>query len=127
MTNLVNGVNVDQMLDMVSSIERDLAQAKSTWKAKTTWKGGGYVETQIRELTLEGDEPDELFGTNRAPNAIEAVLHALGACLAVGVAYHAAAREIIINAMELDVTGELDTRVFARQAGNRHRRGRSYG
>ena len=77
--------------------------------------------------SLKGDEPDELFGTNRAPNAIEAVLHALGACLAVGVAYHAAAREIIINAMELDVTGELDTRVFARQAGNRHRRGRSYG
>ena len=112
MTNLVNGVNVEQMLDLVRSIERDPAKAKSTWKAKTTWKGGGYVETQIREFTLEGDEPDELLGTSRAPNAVEAVLHALSACLAVSVVYHAAARGIKINALDLDATGELDTRGF---------------
>jgi uncharacterized OsmC-like protein len=40
------------------------------------------------------------------------VLHAIGACLAVSVVYHAAARDITIKALELEVTGALDIRGF---------------
>ncbi|MGZ4906912.1 MAG: OsmC family protein [Halobacteriota archaeon] len=40
------------------------------------------------------------------------MLHALGACLAVTVAYHGAARGIAIRALEIDLTGELDINRF---------------
>jgi uncharacterized OsmC-like protein len=52
------------------------------------------------------------MGTNHAPNSVEAVLHALGACLAVSVVYHGAARGITIHTLEFDVTGELVIRGF---------------
>ena len=61
---------------------------------------------------MEGDEPDKLLGPGRAPNAVEAVLHALGTCLTISVVHHAAARGITIDALELDVTGELDMRGY---------------
>ena len=43
---------------------------------------------------------------------MEAVLHALGSCLAVSVVYHGAARGFAVHALEFDMTGELDTRGF---------------
>ena len=90
MAHVVNGINVDQMRDTIRSIRRDPAKAKETWKATTTRKEGNYVQTRIREFIMEGDEPDKLLGMGRAPNAVEAVLHALGTCLATSVAHHAA-------------------------------------
>jgi len=110
--HVVNGINVDQMTDTIRSIRRDPAKAKETWKATTTRKEGNYVQTRIREFIMEGDEPDKLLGMGRAPNAVEAVLHALGTCLATSVVHHAAARGITIDSLVLDVTGELDMRGY---------------
>ena len=64
MTDVVNGVNVEQMNEMVQSIEHNPLLGKATFHATSTWMGGGNVKTKIREFTLEGDEPPELLGTN---------------------------------------------------------------
>jgi len=112
MTDVVNGVNVEQMNEMVQSIEHNPILGKATFHATTKWIAGGNVKTKIREFTLEGDEPPELLGTNRAPNAVEAVLHALGACLAASFVYHGAARGITVHAMDFDIMGELDIRGY---------------
>ena len=61
---------------------------------------------------LQGDEPPVLLGTNTAPNAVEAMLHALASCLIVGFVYNAAARGITINALDFDLEGDLDLHAF---------------
>jgi uncharacterized OsmC-like protein len=63
-------------------------------------------------FTLDGDEPPVLLGANHGPNAVEAVLHALASCVAVGVAYNAAAQGIEIRSLEFDLEGQLDLHGF---------------
>jgi uncharacterized OsmC-like protein len=121
-----NGVDVDRLLGTISAVERDPSLARFTFRAETDWVGGGRSRTSIRgfygagqedasreePFVLEGDEPPVLLGSNRAPNAVEAVLHALTSCLTVGFVYNAAVRGIEVEALELDVEGDLDLRPF---------------
>jgi uncharacterized OsmC-like protein len=53
-----------------------------------------------------------LLGDNTGPNAVEAVLHALAACLAVGFVYNAAAQGIEVKELEFDLQGDLDLHAF---------------
>lgn len=47
-----------------------------------------------------------LSGSNQAPNAVEAVLHALTSCLTVGFIYNAAAQGIKVEALDFDLEGK---------------------
>ena len=78
----------------IGSAQKDPAPGHYTFSGITTWKGGARSSTLVRGFTIEADEPVGLPGSNTAPNAVELVLSALGACLTVGVAYAAAQREI---------------------------------
>lgn len=121
-----NGVNVDQLVQTVGLIQQQPDLARFKFRSHTGWRGGGRCATQIQSFygagqedssrtepfILEGDEPPVLLGSNQGPNAVEAVLHALGACLAVGYAYNAAARGINVERLELDMEGDLDLHGF---------------
>ncbi|WP_205856665.1 OsmC family protein, partial [Phytoactinopolyspora endophytica] len=103
-----NGVNVTQLVETVGAIQNDPGLATFRFRATNTWLGGGHSRTSINgfwgagqedtsrqePFTLEGDEPPVLLGSNRGPNAVEAVLHALASCLGVGFVYNAAAKGI---------------------------------
>ncbi|MDR7419100.1 MAG: OsmC family protein [Armatimonadota bacterium] len=122
----LNGVNVEQLVATVGAIKAnpDLAQFK--FRATTDWVTGGRSRTRIQgfygagqedtsratPFVLEGDEPPVLLGTNTAPNAVEAVLHALASCLAVGLVYNAAAQGIGIQSLQFALEGDLDLRAF---------------
>ncbi len=112
MADMLNGVDTLRLDELLQTFRQEPKKAMTTFHANSVWVNGGRVETTIREFTVKGDEPDALLGSNTAPNAVEAVLHALGACLVVTVAYHGAARGIVIKTLELDVTGELDLSGF---------------
>ncbi|MDV3221760.1 OsmC family protein [Intrasporangium sp.] len=121
-----NGVNVTQLAETVTAIQQDPTLATFRFRAATTWLGGGHSRTSIqgfwgagtedssrsKPFNLDGDEPPVLLGSNQAPNAVETVLHALASCLAVGVAYNAAAQGIEIRALDFDLEGELDLHGF---------------
>ncbi|MCX7161137.1 MAG: OsmC family protein, partial [Proteobacteria bacterium] len=62
--------------------------------------------------TIPGDEPAALLGQDTAPNAVETVLAALASCLAVGLAYNAAAQGITIEDLEFALEGDLDLQGF---------------
>ncbi len=122
---IANGVNVSQLVDTVELIKRDPSLATFRFRSQTRWQGGGRCETQISgfygagaetqrptQHTLAGDEPPVLLGSDTAPNAVEAVLHALAACISVGYVYNAAARGITIHSLRFDAEGELDLRAF---------------
>jgi uncharacterized OsmC-like protein len=122
---IANGVNVTQLVDTIALIKKDASLARFRFRARTRWEDGGRCETEIagfygagaeasRSKThiLEGDEPPVLLGTDTAPNAVEAVLHALASCISVGYVYNAAARGITIDSLRFDTEGELDLRAF---------------
>jgi len=121
-----NGVNLTQLVATVEAIKAKPDLAKFSFRAENTWETGGRSRTRIqgfygagqedpsRKLPFElvGDEPPVLLGTDQAPNAVEAVLHALASCIAVGFIYNAAARDIEVTALTSSVEGELDLQAF---------------
>lgn len=122
----LNGVDLARLQETVAAIQDRPELARFEFRAETSWVRGGHVRTEIgsfhgagaeddsrREpFVLEGDEPPVLLGTNQGPNAVEAVLHALTSCLAVGFVYNAAAKGIEVRSLAFDVEGELDLQAF---------------
>ncbi|MEW6239535.1 MAG: OsmC family protein [Chloroflexota bacterium] len=123
---LVNGVNVDQLVATVNAIKQNPGLARFQFRARNEWLDGGHSRTMIQEFygagqedasrtkpfVLEGDEPPVLLGANTGANAVEAVLHALASCLAVGFIYNAAAQGINVESLEFELEGDLDLHAF---------------
>lgn len=122
----LNGVNVTQLVDTINAIKDNPDLARFQFRAHNEWLGGGHSRTSIQSFygagqedtsrtepfVLEGDEPPVLLGKNAGPNAVEAVLHALASCLAVGFVYNAAAQGIEVEELEFDLEGDLDLHAF---------------
>lgn len=105
---LINGLDTDQLLNVVNTVKQNWEVGKTAWKASTTWKGGFKVETCSREFSLLADEPEMLCGTNTAANPVEMILQAYGACLTIGYAMNAAVRGIRIDDIRIELEGEID-------------------
>ena len=122
----VNDVDVSQLMETIDHIKQDPGLARFNFQAHNEWLGGARSETTIQSFyhageendsrqepfVLEGDEPPILLGDNTAPNAVEAVLHALASCLVVGFIYNAAAQGIQVQELESQIEGELDLHGF---------------
>jgi len=122
----LNGVNVQQLIETIDAVKTNPEIARFRFRAETDWIEGGHSRTRIqgffgagqedtsrtRPFILEGDEPPVLLGTNTGPNAVEAVLHALASCLAVGFVYNAAARGIKVESLSFRLEGDLDLHAF---------------
>lgn len=80
-----------------------------TLKCKTVAEGRFRHLNYIRNLPAYiVDEPPGLLGDDTAPNPSEAVLSALGSCLAVGIHANAVARGITIYKLEIELEGDLN-------------------
>ncbi|MCX9012097.1 MAG: OsmC family protein [Candidatus Methanoperedens sp.] len=112
-----NGVDVDKLKETIDTIKTNPEIANFKFRAENEWINGAHSKTRIQTssgkiFTLEADEPRILLGTDLAPNAVQAVLHALASCLTVGFVYNAAARGINVEALELYLEGDLDLHGF---------------
>ncbi len=120
----VNGLDVDELETLIESVAAEPEHAAFTFRAETEWTGGFASETRISdfeqnettvespEFTITGDEPDELLGERTGPNAVEHLLAAIGSCLSVTYAGHAAAKGIQIEDMRFEFEGDIDLRGF---------------
>jgi uncharacterized OsmC-like protein len=121
-----NGVDLEQLGRTVTAIKEQPDLARFVFRTHTAWQTGGHSRTSIQgfygagaedasrvqPFVLDGDEPPVLLGANKGPNAVEAVLHALASCLAVGFVYNAAARGIQVESLDFDLEGDLDLQAF---------------
>jgi uncharacterized OsmC-like protein len=120
-----NGVNVEDLNATVAQVKANPALAKFTFRSKGKWinrahsqstfdslYGAGQEHKRTAPLFMEGDEPAALLGTDLAPNAGEAALHALTSCLSVTYAYTAAAMGIDISSLSFDMETDTDLRGF---------------
>jgi uncharacterized OsmC-like protein len=125
-TNAGNGVDLDRLVGTFGAITADPALARFQFRARNQWIDGGHSRTTIKDFygvgqedlsreepfVVECDEPPVLLGHDHAPNAAEFVLHALAACLTGSMVYHAAARGIVIDALECTLSGDVDLQGF---------------
>jgi uncharacterized OsmC-like protein len=119
-----NGVDVDQVMEVIGAIEDDADYAKFQWRATNKWIDGAVCRSRFKEFyagnaedmtrqeefLLDADEPAIAAGRNTAPNAMEYLLHALAACLTGTLVYHAAVRGIKIDEVESSYAGDMDVR-----------------
>ena len=87
-----------------------------TFKCRTVARGRFSQLNYIRDLPPQRvmeDEPSgragESLGETTAPNASEALLAALGSCLAVGIHANAVAQNLTVRSLELDVEADINT------------------
>jgi uncharacterized OsmC-like protein len=125
-TSIVNGVDLGRLSATIDAVTADPALARFQFRASNRWIDGGHSRTTIKgfygagqedatrtqPFTVDTDEPPVLLGQNQAANAGEYLLHALAACLTGTIAYHAAARGIVLDGLECTIQGDLDLRGF---------------
>ena len=83
-----------------------------TLRCRTVARGGLQQLNYIRDLPPQPvmeDEHQGLSAETVAPNASEALLAALGSCLAVGIHANALAQAISVSVLELQLSAEINT------------------
>lgn len=123
--NNVNGVNVDELFETITSVKKTPVMAKFRFKAQNQWMDGGHNRTTINHFygtqqdhdrqapfKLDADEPPLLLGRDLGPNPVEYALTALAACVTTAIVYHAAAKGITIRSMESRLEGDIDLQGF---------------
>jgi uncharacterized OsmC-like protein len=124
-TNRVNGVSLDVLMETVGTIQKDPEMGKARFRASNTWVDGAYNRSTIsgfygacqefahkQTFTMEADEPPILAGQDNAPNPVEHLLHALASCLTTSMVAHAAVRGIEITELEAELEGDIDLNGF---------------
>ncbi|MGA2128360.1 MAG: OsmC family protein [Xanthobacteraceae bacterium] len=84
--------------------------AVRTVRATTVAEGRRFRHlSYVRDLPAHVvDEPRQLLGDDTAPNPTEALLAALGTCVAVGLQANAVARGWIVRGIEVDTEGDIN-------------------
>jgi len=121
----INGINVLQLQETVSLIQAQPELARFEFQFANRWLNGPRTRSTVRSffgagqthqhaapIELNSDEPTVLLGSDRNANPGEYLLHALTACVTSAIAFHAAARGIVIEKIESTIDGDVDLRGF---------------
>jgi uncharacterized OsmC-like protein len=120
---VVNGIDLTALSEVAAAIQAAPDQGCVGFCVKTRWTGRTRSESLIESYEMAGkridrrfkivsDEPEELLGTNSAPNPQELLMSALNACMTVGYVAQAAVRGIELDMLEIETSGQLDLRGF---------------
>lgn len=125
MAKLVNGVDVDRLMETIEQIKKQPDIARFEFRARNTWVGGTHNRATVKDfygacqeddtrepLVFEIDEPPVLLGENRGANPVEYLLVALSGCVTTSMVAHAAARGIEIKSVSSRLEGDIDVRGF---------------
>lgn len=98
-----------------NGLEQLISKSKANPHAVRTLKARTVAEGRFRHLNFVRnlpahviDEPPGLLGDDTAPNPSEALLAALGSCLAVGIHANAVARDIVVRRLELELEADIN-------------------
>jgi uncharacterized OsmC-like protein len=121
--NVINGINVDDLMALISGVQQDPSKGQTSWRVATTWRGQTRSRAKVtgfrmggedirREFTLDVDEPFELGGSNAFANPQEYLIAALNACMTVGYVAQCSVRGITLDSLEIETEGDIDLRGF---------------
>ena len=105
---VINGLNMGDFREAVKTVTSAPEAARAPKKSRVRWRGGFKFSALVRNHTFLVDEPSHLTGEDEAPNSVEYVLGALGACLATGFVLNASRRGIEIHNLEVALDSTQD-------------------
>ena len=122
-TRTINGLDLAALEETVQAVTDDPGRGAVEFKVRTEWTGQTRSETTVRSYRLGGedmersftivaDEPNELLGTNSAPNPQELLMSAVNACMTVGYVAQASVRGVTLDSCVIEMDGQLDLRGF---------------
>ena len=122
-SNIVNGIDVDDILALLARVEQDASKGKTNWRVTTSWQGQARSRAEVsgfgiggeavqRRFSFDIDEPCELGGSNAFANPQEHLIAALNACMTVGYVAQCSIRGITLEQLEIETEGEIDLRGF---------------
>ncbi len=117
----INGIDTNALQGLIARIAADAAEGQTKWDVTTQWQQGCVSRTQVKQFELGGkkvqrdfaimiDEPEEIGGTNIAPNPQDFLLAALNGCMTVGYVACATLMGIRLDSLEIRTSGEIDLR-----------------
>jgi uncharacterized OsmC-like protein len=118
---IVNDIDLDKLTALV---EEAAVNPALGFEVTTRWDGQfrsesrvgairfGNGDVVVRDFAIKADEPEEILGSNEAPNPQELLMAALNACMTVGYVAGAAKRGITLYSLAIETRGTLDLRGF---------------
>ena len=106
--NTRNGIEWDKFEEALGVVGAEPKNARAPKAARVRWQGGLKLKVGVRNHTFLVDEPSHLTGEDEAPNAVEYVLGAYGACLATGLIVNASRRNVELYNLELSLESTQD-------------------
>ena len=104
----LNGLDIDEFEEALKVVGSQEGAHRAPKKSRVQWKGGFKFNATVRNHTFLVDEPSHLTGEDEAPNSMEHVLGAYGACLATGFVLNASRQGIRIRNMEVVLDSDQD-------------------
>lgn len=122
-TTVVNGLDVTALGETIGALTADPQLAQCRFRAHNRWINCGHNRSLIQDFqaggeerhrpepfVLEADEPPALHGHDLGANPVEALLHALAACVTTAMVYHIAAKGVELQSVESELEGDIDLR-----------------
>lgn len=103
-----NGIDVTEFEEALKLVAAQPQAARAAKTSRVRWMDGLKLKVQVRNHSFLVDEPPHLKGDDTAPNAVEYVLGAYGACLATGFILNATRRGIDIRNLEIALDSTQD-------------------
>jgi uncharacterized OsmC-like protein len=117
-----NGVHTKQLYGTLDALTAQPELGRFRFHAVNHWVDGAHSRTTVqpffgagqedtsrgRDFVLEAGEPGFLLGDDTGPSPMEALLHALAACLTTSVVYIAAARKVQLTEVTSALEGDID-------------------
>lgn len=105
---ILNGIDVDEFNEALQLVAQQPGAHRAPKASRVRWMGGMKLKVGVRNHSFIVDEPPHLKGDDTAPNAVEYVLGAYGACLATGFILNATKRGIEIHNLEIALDSTQD-------------------
>jgi uncharacterized OsmC-like protein len=105
---IVNGIDMDALGESMAEVAKNDAARKGAKSSRIRWAGGLKLKCHVRNHTFMVDEPPHFAADDTAPNAVEYVVAAIGACYATGMILGASKQGIKLRNLEISVETTQD-------------------
>ena len=104
----LNGINLPDLQSALDEIAQQPEARHASKRSRIQWLGGFRFNSFVRNNTFIVEEPASVSAPENAPNAMEYVLGALGACLSTGFVLNATRQGIPIINLEIALESTQD-------------------
>jgi len=99
------------LMQAIAGIQGNPGAAKVVFRADTRLEEGVRCSARVRDFPpIIVDEPPELGGADAAPNPVELLLVALGACQEIMYSAYASVMGVKLDSVKVNLRGYLDLR-----------------